>query len=133
FLRAINLGAKRTFPKDAIIACAEAAGFTDVQTYLNTGNVRVTSRMRSLPRVATALGTAFAQDRGFEVPTIVFGLAEQTEISAQATRLGEAHGPLQRHHVALLSTPLAPEDVARVEAAADQNVAVRVHDRAVHL
>ena len=41
FLRAINLGATRKFPKAAIIAATEAAGFTDVETYINTGNVRL--------------------------------------------------------------------------------------------
>ena len=37
FLRAINLGATRKFPKDAIKASVEAAGGTDVETYINTG------------------------------------------------------------------------------------------------
>ena len=47
FLRAINLGAKRKFPKDAIKQAVEDAGFTDVETYINTGNVRFDSTMRS--------------------------------------------------------------------------------------
>lgn len=132
FLRAINLGRNRKFPKDAIIACAQSVGFSDVQTYLNTGNVRVTSRMRSLARVEDALETAFARDRGFEVPTIVLGLAELTEIAVEAQRLGEAHGPLQRHYVSLLRAPLSEEDAARVEAVTSEKVTVVVHGRAVH-
>ena len=43
FLRAINLGATRKFPKDAIKAAVEGAGMTDVETYINTGNVRFTT------------------------------------------------------------------------------------------
>ena len=43
FLRAINLGAKRKFPKDAIRAAVEAAGGDRVETYINTGNVRLDS------------------------------------------------------------------------------------------
>src|SRR4051794_20858140 len=39
FLRAINLGATRKFPKDAIRAATEAAGGSGVETYINTGNV----------------------------------------------------------------------------------------------
>ncbi|HEV2798078.1 MAG TPA: DUF1697 domain-containing protein, partial [Nocardioides sp.] len=38
FLRAINLGRTRKFPKDAIKAATEAAGGSDVETYINTGN-----------------------------------------------------------------------------------------------
>ena len=47
FLRAINLGAKRKFPKEAIRAAVEAAGMTEVETYINTGNVRFASTLRA--------------------------------------------------------------------------------------
>ncbi|MGH3307430.1 MAG: DUF1697 domain-containing protein, partial [Nocardioides sp.] len=76
FLRAINLGPTRKFPKDAIKAAAEKAGFTDVETYINTGNLRVTTKMRSRAKVEEALEKAFLDDRGFEVPTIAFTPAE---------------------------------------------------------
>ena len=72
FLRAINLGAKRKFPQAAIVAAAESAGFTDVETYINTGNVRVTTSLRSRAKVEAVLEKAFAAEAGFEVPTIVF-------------------------------------------------------------
>lgn len=133
FLRAINLGRNRKFPKDAVIAAAESAGFTDVATYLNTGNVRVTSRMRSLPRVEEALEAAFLADRGFEVPTIAFGLAELGEISSYAEGLAQRHGPLQRHYVSLLRVPLTEEVAARVESASGEAATVVVQGRAVHL
>ena len=71
FLRAINVG-KRMFAKGAIIQACEDAGFTDVETYINTGNVRVTTRLRSRAKVETALEEAFAASAGFDVPTIVF-------------------------------------------------------------
>ncbi len=54
FLRAINIG-KRKFAKDAIVAACEAAGCTDVETYINTGNVRVTTSLRSRAKVEAAL------------------------------------------------------------------------------
>ena len=41
FLRAINLGAKRVFPKEAIVAAVQRIGFTEVRTHINTGNVTV--------------------------------------------------------------------------------------------
>ena len=72
FLRAINLGANRKFPKDAIKAAAEGAGFKDVETYINIGNVRVDDGHALGVKVEAALEKAFLEDRGFEVPTIVF-------------------------------------------------------------
>src|SRR6476620_6398593 len=62
FLRAINLGPTRKFPKDAIIAAVESIGFTDVETYINTGNVRFCSTMRSRARMEGALEAASTAD-----------------------------------------------------------------------
>ena len=47
FLRAINLGSTRKFPKEAVKAAVEKAGGTAVETYINTGNVRFDSTLRS--------------------------------------------------------------------------------------
>ncbi|MCW2797304.1 DUF1697 domain-containing protein, partial [Nocardioides sp.] len=71
FLRAINLGPTRKFAKADIIAAVEATGGTDVATYINTGNVRFDSTMRSRARIEETLEKAFLESRGFEVPTIV--------------------------------------------------------------
>ena len=72
FLRAINLGPNRKFPKADIVAATEAAGGTDVETYINTGNVRLTSGLRSAAKVEAALEKAYEEQTGFAVPTIVF-------------------------------------------------------------
>ena len=76
FLRAINLGAKRKFAKDEIRACVESTGATEVATHINTGNVLLTTKLRSRAKVEATLEDAFLADRGFEVPTIAYTLAE---------------------------------------------------------
>lgn len=87
FLRAINLGKHRKFPKDPLRAAVERAGFTGVETHINTGNVRLTTTMRSRARVEEALERSFVADRGFEVPTIVFTPRELTELTARGVQL----------------------------------------------
>lgn len=72
FLRAVNLGATRKFPKGDIARCTLAAGFAGGETHINTGNVRIVTTMRSRARIESALEAAYREDRGFEVPTIVF-------------------------------------------------------------
>ncbi len=130
FLRAINLGAKRKFPKDAIRAACESAGFTDVETYINTGNVRVTSSLRSRAKVETALEKAFLEAAGFEVPTIVYTQAEFAEIGADAQELyGERE--LSRHYVLLLKEPV--QDPVAVEALSTGDHRAVVRGRACHL
>lgn len=133
FLRAINLGAKRKFPKEAIKAAAEGAGFTGVETYINTGNVRLETRMRSRARIEDALEAAFLADRGFEVPTMVFAQAEVCEIAEDAEELAAEAGDLVAHYITLLKEPPSAAAVKAVhELEYDAEIA-RVRGRAAHL
>jgi uncharacterized protein (DUF1697 family) len=130
FLRAINLGAKRKFPKDGIKAACESAGFTDVETYINSGNVRVTSSLRSRAKVETALEKAFLEATGFEVPTIVFTQKEFAEIASDAEELS-ADRELTRHYILLLKEPVA--DPAAVDVLSTDDHRAVVRRRACHL
>ena len=56
------------FAKAAIVQACEDAGFTDVETYINTGNVRVTTRLRSRAKVEAALEKAFRGRPGSRCP-----------------------------------------------------------------
>ncbi|WP_036490266.1 MULTISPECIES: DUF1697 domain-containing protein [Nocardioides] len=130
FLRAINLGARRKFPKEAIRAACEMAGFSDVETYINTGNVRVTSSLRSRVKVEAALESAFAEVAGFEVPTIAFTRAELAQIGRDAEELS-AERELSRHYVLLLKEPVADEAAVEALSTAEHRAVVR--GRACHL
>ena len=129
FLRAINLGARRKFPKGDIVAAVEGAGFTDVETYINTGNVRLSTRMRSRERIEATLEQAFLADRGFEVPTLVFSPAELVEVARAAE--GLAHEG--RHYVYLLREPPTRAAVEKVRSVAVEGERVEIGGRAVHL
>ena len=89
FLRAINIG-KRKFAKDAIVAACEAAGCTDVETYINTGNVRVTTPLRSRAKVESALEKAFEDAAGFDIPTVVLTPKELRRSRRTPTRSAAA-------------------------------------------
>jgi uncharacterized protein (DUF1697 family) len=114
FLRAINLGARRKFPKDAIKAATEAAGGIDVETYINTGNVRLTHAARSVAKVQAALEEAYAAEAGFDVPTVVFTAGDLAALTARGEELHAEHDPGGQHYVTLF--PAAP-DAAAVAAA----------------
>jgi uncharacterized protein (DUF1697 family) len=111
FLRAINLGAKRKFSKDAITTATEAAGGSDVETYINTGNVRLTHSARSVAKVQAALEEAYAAEAGFEVPTVVFTTADLAALTARAEELHAEHDPSGQHYVTLY--PAAPTAAAK--------------------
>jgi uncharacterized protein (DUF1697 family) len=129
FLRAINLGAKRKFPKEAIVRATEAAGFTDVATYINTGNVRFDTTLRSRARIEAALEEAYRAEAGFEVPTIVFTTKELKEIADRAKTFGES----ERHYVSLLKEPPSAAAVTAMEEASTAREVAKVGGRAVHL
>lgn len=133
FLRAINLGARRKFGKDEVRAVTEAAGFTDVETHLNTGNVRLRSPMRSTQKVEATLETAYLADRGFAVPTIVFSPAEVRAVVDFADDLWSRHGEPAAHYVSLLKELPPAEAVAALEALGHEGERAWVQERAVHL
>lgn len=132
-LRAINLGATRKFPKDAIRAAVESTGARDVETYINTGNVRLTTGLRSTARVASVLEEAFAADRGFEVPTVVLTPAELTAIAADAEELAAGHDRLGMHYVSFLKQAPDREQVDAVEAVHVEGERLVVRGRGAHL
>jgi len=129
FLRAINLGATRKFPKDDIVAATQAAGFEDVATHINTGNVRISTRMRSRARIEAALESAYLADRGFEVPTIVYAGSELREVHEHASTVDHAG----QHYVALLRDEPTDEGVQRLREKAQPGERIEVGGRALHL
>jgi len=131
FLRAINLGATRKFPKDSIVAATAAAGFSGVATHINTGNVRLQTRLRSRARIEGMLEAAYLTDRGFEVPTFVYTTDELRSVADDAARL--AAGYEGRHYVSLLKQEPPVTARAAMEARATEAERVHVCGRAVHL
>jgi uncharacterized protein (DUF1697 family) len=130
FLRAINVG-RRTFGKDAIVRACEAAGCTDVVTYLNTGNVRVTTPLRSRAKVEATLEEAFVAEAGFEVPTIVLTPRELSAVAAHAEKAGRGHAGL--HYVSLLKESPTAAAVRRLDGAGKEGERADVDGRGVHL
>ena len=136
FLRAINLGKNRKFPMAELRACLESAGFGGCETYIQTGNVRLRSPLRSPARLADQLEALFEADRGFTVPTVVLTSEELREVYAEAMRLAPpsaAHADGLRRYVTLLKEPPAQATAAEVEALSSAEEVAWVRGRAVHL
>lgn len=134
FLRAINLGKNRKFPMAELRSCLEQAGFQDVETHIQTGNVRLRTSLRSADRVASRLEEVFAADRGFDVPTVVMTPAELKQVHADAAGLDlGVTGDSVRRYVTLLKEPATPDAAQAVAALTVEGEAARVVGRAVHV
>ena len=134
FLRAINLGARRKFPKADLVRVVQETGASDVAVHLNTGNVRLGSRQRSPEAVARTLEAAFAADRGFAVPTLVLTLDELRCVIEDARRVAQGSRlEVAEHYVSLLREEPSPESAAAYSAVVATGEEAHVIGRAVHL
>lgn len=131
FLRAINLGARRKFPKCEVADAVRAAGYDDVEVHLNTGNVGFTAA-GSREEIEERLERAFAAATGFEVPTVVMGAAEMQALVERAADFS-APGDDPGHHVSFLKAEGSAEAVAALQAAAGEGERAIVEGRVVHL
>jgi len=132
FLRAVNIG-KRQYKTADLRAALEGAGYGDVETHIQTGNIKVTSPVRSSAKVEAELESLFLADRGFEVVTMVFSPAELTRILAEADDLAAARQPKYGEYLTFLKTPASTSAAADAEALSGDGETLVVRGRVVHL
>lgn len=70
-LRAVNLGSQNQVSMPKLRTALADAGFADVRTYVQSGNVVVTSRHRKPEAVGKAVGTVIRKEFGLDVPIVV--------------------------------------------------------------
>ena len=132
FLRAVNIG-KRQFRTADLRAALTAAGYDDVDTYIQTGNVRISSPLRSRAKVEAELEKVFLADRGFEVITVVLSPAELTRVATEAEKIGTPQHPRHGQYVTFLKSAPGASTAAEVEALAADGETFVVRGRVVHL
>ena len=74
-LRGINVGGHKKIPMKDLKTLYESAGFTNVKTYIQSGNVIFDSRSNNIPRINTNIEKAIADSFGFPV-TVITRLAD---------------------------------------------------------
>jgi uncharacterized protein (DUF1697 family) len=84
FLRAVNLGSTRKASGEALRSCFEDAGFDDVATFRNSGNVAFTaSKGGAAAKLTAAVEKALAADLGFDVTVFIRTAAQVRAIAKQ--------------------------------------------------
>jgi uncharacterized protein (DUF1697 family) len=81
-LRGINVGGNRAVSMKTLAAVFQEAGMADVRTYINSGNVVFSTKLRSSSRIAPLLEKAIAERFGFTVDVLVVEQRKLTEIVA---------------------------------------------------
>lgn len=104
-LRAINVGGR--FAKMAALRAGLAQqGFGDVESYIQSGNLRLTSALTSADEVEPALETALEQLCGFTVRTVVRTPAQLGELTSYGMSLtAPLEGEVRRYVTFLKDDP----------------------------
>jgi uncharacterized protein (DUF1697 family) len=108
-LRGINVGGRHPVPMAALRECFTDAGFVDVVTIIQSGNVRFTSAEGADP---DALERVIADRFGFPVPVILRTRIALSEAVAANPFVGADPGHL---HLGFLSRVPDPDRVAALE------------------
>ena len=131
-LRAINVGG-RVFKMADLRECLEATGLRDVETYIQTGNVRFTTSMRSKAKVEKHVETTLQAACGFDVPTLVLTPPELRQVYDDALGLDSPLPGEPRRYVTFLKGTPSPEAVQAVETTSFDGEAATVVGNAVHV
>ena len=75
-LRGINVGGKNKVDMKQLKAVFEDAGMSDVKTYINSGNVIFSSKVRAKAKLVQQIEDGIAKRFGFEVRVVLRGLEE---------------------------------------------------------
>jgi uncharacterized protein (DUF1697 family) len=132
FLRAVNVGGRK-YPMAELREVLTAAGYDDVATHIQTGNVLLSTPKRSATKVAADLEKLFAEDRGFDVPTVVLTPGELAQVAKDADEVAAAHPSSSGHYVSLLKDAPTRSAADRMEAHGYPDETAVVRGRAVHL
>lgn len=81
-LRGINVGGNRLIRMEDLRAMAVTAGATEIETYIQSGNLVFTHAGRSQAKVARELEVRIATATGFDVPIVLRSAAEWGRVIA---------------------------------------------------
>ena len=113
-LRGVNVGGKNKVPMAGLRSLLESAGYADVVTYVQSGNVVLRSSSRSAAKTESRLEGLIAEAFGSRIAVLLRTPAELRRIASENPFLaGKAE--LSRLYVVFLRTAPKPEAVERLD------------------
>lgn len=79
-LRGVNLGPHHRIKMDALRALYESLGFSDVQSFIQSGNVIFKTGTRDLARLASEIGNAIEREFGFRADVMLRTTAQLRKV-----------------------------------------------------
>jgi uncharacterized protein (DUF1697 family) len=113
-LRGVNVGGARPLPMAGLRDALTAAGHRDVRTYVQSGNVVLSSRA-SAASVTTTVHREIADVFGLDVPVVVRTAAELADVAAHNPFHRAGADPGRQLHVAFLAARPADRAVETLD------------------
>lgn len=129
-LRGINIGSRNRIAMPALRDALTNAGFDDVRTYLQSGNVVLSST--STPEdVAHRTERLIAEEFGLEIAAVVRTRAQLAKV-VELNPLGRVAKDPKRYQVSFLAKKLTQDVLRRIEGAAAPKERVAVIGREIY-
>ena len=132
FLRAINVGGRFAKMADLRTGLSDN-GFGEVETYIQSGNVRFSSSLKAAAEVEDAVEAALHQLCGFTVRTVVRTPAQLGELTAYGQGLASPLEGEARRYVSFLKEDPDDELVAAMNGWDIAGERAHVHGREVYV
>src|SRR5690348_8590558 len=82
-LRGVNVGGHNLIKMDALRSCCESLGFSNVQTYVQSGNIVFRAKEKSLKKLVVLVETAIEKKFGFRPRAILRTSSEMKSVIAR--------------------------------------------------
>lgn len=121
FLRAVNVG-KRIVKMEHLRQLMDTAGFNNVSTYIQSGNIMFASRSNNVTALSEKIEKLLLTTYGFEVPTIIRQVSELENVIKNTPFPGVVPDKATQVYITFLSGdagPHAPQVIASLQSAAE--------------
>jgi len=113
-LRGINVGGKNIIKMAELKECLLAAGFENVSTYIQSGNVLFTGPVTDAERLERELTAALHERFAYQAPVAVRSLIQMQEIISRKPKGFGDEPDLYRSEVIYLIKPLTPSEAMKI-------------------
>lgn len=114
-LRGINVNGQRLIKMKDLKEMYKALGFTNVETYLQSGNVVFNSKIKSKEKISFRISEAIHQQFGYNVPVEVLRSDELISLFNENPFLHEKDTKMELCHVTILNKPSLIKDEKLVQ------------------
>jgi uncharacterized protein (DUF1697 family) len=130
FLRGINVGGKNKIKMETLREVCSSLGFSDVKTYINSGNVIFETAKTDEKRLAEKIESAIEKEFGLKIKVIVRSIAEIENIIANNPFDGQFENDKDLH-VFFLDDELPQEKCELLLANNNENEMFAVQNREI--